>query len=65
MSYIEVRFTLEQWDALNKQIEENYNTHARIIADAKSSVIETHRESYKLWRSIDNAMISGSEWREN
>ena len=65
MSYIEVRFTLEQWDALNKQIEENYNTFARIVADGNSSAPEAHRESYKLWRSIDNAMISGSEWRES
>ena len=64
MGYIEVRFTLEQWNTLNKTIEEQYNSYARIIADGCSSkrTEESFRADYKLWKSLESAMISASEW---
>lgn len=64
MGYIEVRFTLEQWNTLNKTIEEQYHSYARIIADGCSSkrTEERFRADYKLWKSIEGAMISASEW---
>lgn len=61
MKNIAVTFSTPQWEALNKQIDEQKNHFARLVADG-SAFEDSFREQYHLWKAIETAMLMDSNW---